>query len=329
MDKLYIIVPCYNEEDILECGTLRVLKEKIDSLILESKISNESRILFVDDGSKDRTLEILQRACQTEMVFSYLSLSRNFGHQSALLAGLFFAEDQGADVMISIDADLQQDLNAMDEFLKKYKNGAEIVYGIRNSRNTDSFLKKYTANIFYGLMSSLGCNVIRNHADYRLMSAKAVRGLKEFKEVNLFLRGLVPLIGFPSDVVYFNVSERKAGKSKYTAKKMINFALDGITSLSMKPIRWITVIGTVVFLLSILLVVYSFISNLIGSTVSGWTSIIISVWALGGIELMAIGIVGEYVGKTYMETKGRPRYIIKEYRDDNEKRLPGGKLGGG
>lgn len=225
----------------------------------------------------------------------------------------------GADVTISIDADLQQDLHAIDRFLEKYKNDAEIVYGVRNSRDTDSFLKKHTAKIFYGVMNLLGCSVIRNHADYRLMSAKAVRELKGYKEFNLFLRGLVPLIGFPSDIEYFNVTERKAGKSKYTARKMINFALDGITSLSMKPIRWITAAGAVVFLLSIILVVYSFISNLKGSTVSGWTSIIISIWALGGIELMAIGIVGEYVGKTYMETKGRPRYIIKECRDIGKK----------
>ena len=322
MDQLYIIVPCYNEEEILECGTLQVLKEKIELLILDKKISSRSRILFVDDGSKDRTLEILQKASQSDPVFSYLSFSRNFGHQSALLAGLFFAEEHGADVMISIDADLQQDINAMDEFLEKFKNGgADIVYGVRNSRNTDSILKKCTAQFFYDFMNLLGCEIIRNHADYRLMSAKAVQALKGYKEVNLFLRGLVPFLGFPSDVVYFNVSERKAGTSKYTAKKMINFALDGITSLSMKPVRWITAAGAAVFLLSFLLVVYSFISNLTGATVSGWTSIIISIWALGGMELMAVGIVGEYVGKTYMEAKGRPRYIIKEYKCDSEKIL--------
>lgn len=316
MDKLYLIVPCFNEEDILQ-STQSALKEKMSLLISENKISRKSRILFIDDGSKDRTLSMLRQANQADPMFAYLSFSRNFGHQSALIAGLFFALEQGADLMVSIDADLQQDIQALDKFLEKYKNGADIVYGVRNSRDTDSFIKKFTATVFYGLMNRMECRVVKNHADYRLMSARAVEALREFKEVNLFLRGIVPLIGFDTDIVYFDVAKRQAGKSKYTARKMVEFALNGITSLSMQPIRWITLIGAAVFLLSIILIIAYLISNLAGATVSGWTSIIISIWALGGLELMAVGIVGEYVGKTYMESKERPRYIIKEQKIDD------------
>lgn len=320
MDILYLIVPCFNEEAILGL-TQSALKKKMSSLISEDKISKKSKILFIDDGSTDNTLPMIRQANQSESIFSYLSFSRNFGHQSALVAGLFFAVEQGADITISIDADLQQDIDAVDSFLEKYQEGADIVYGVRDSRDTDSFFKKFTASCFYNFMGLLGCRIIKNHADYRLMSAKAVNALKEYKEVNLFLRGLVPLVGFRSDVVYFHVSDRQAGKSKYTAKKMVNFALDGITSLSMKPVRWITLIGITVFVLSIAMVAVYLAANLAGATVSGWTSIIISIWALGGLQLMAVGIVGEYVGKTYMESKGRPRYIVKEYRDANDSQL--------
>lgn len=316
MNTLFLVVPCYNEEECLK-NTAKILKNKMNDLMCKGKISEKSRILFVDDGSKDGTLDIMKEVHQEDHIFSYISFSRNFGHQSAVLAGLIFAVDTGgADVTISIDADLQQDVNAIDSFLEKYEQGAEIVYGIRNSRDTDSVLKKFTATAFYNLMNWFGCNVKKNHADYRLMSAKAVRTLKEFKEVNLFLRGIIPMCGYKTDVVYFDVKERQLGKSKYTAKKMINFALDGITSLSMKPIRWITLTGIVIFFISIALIIFYFISNLMGRTVSGWTSLIISIWALGGIQLMSLGIVGEYVGKTYMEAKGRPRYIIKEYEND-------------
>lgn len=312
MNNLYLIVPCFNEEETLK-DTARELKRKITSLIQQGRIGPDSRILFVDDGSKDTTLQIVRKLHEENACYSYLSFSRNFGHQSAVLAGLFFAVEQGADVTISIDADLQQDIEAIGSFLEKYENGADIVYGVRDSRNTDSFLKKLTATAFYDLMNLFGCNVLKNHADYRLMSARAVLTLKEFQEVNLFLRGIVPLCGYDTDIVYFQVRERKAGSSKYTAKKMINFALDGITSLSMKPVRYITMLGMSVFILSLVLIAFYVISNLTGNTVSGWTSMITSVWALGGIQLMAIGIVGEYVGKTYIESKRRPRYIIREY----------------
>lgn len=314
MKILYLIVPCYNEDEILDT-TAFALKQKMGVLLREGKIAYGSKILFVDDGSKDQTLPKIRRLHEEDAMFSYLSFSRNFGHQSAVLAGLFFATDHGADLTISIDADLQQDIDAIDEFLEKNEKGAEIVYGVRNSRNTDSFFKMFSATAFYTLMRLFGCNVLKNHADYRLMSAKAVNTLKEYKEVNLFLRGIVPLCGYQTDTVYFQVSERKAGRSKYTLKKMLNFALDGITSLSMKPIRWITVLGMLVFFLSIILIIFYLFSNLTGKTVSGWTSMIISIWALGGIQLMSLGIVGEYVGKTYMESKGRPRYVIEEAGD--------------
>ncbi len=314
MKILYLIVPCYNEDEILDT-TAFALKQKICALLKEGKIAYGSKILFVNDGSKDQTLQKIRRLHEEDAVFSYLSFSRNFGHQSAVLAGLFFAADHGADLTISIDADLQQDIDAIGEFLEKNEKGAAIVYGVRNSRNTDSFLKKFSATAFYNLMNLFGCNVLKNHADYRLMSAKAVNTLKEYKEVNLFLRGIVPRCGYRTDTVCFQVSERKAGKSKYTLKKMLNFALDGITSLSMKPIRWITILGMIVFFLSIVLIIFYFFSNLTGKTVSGWTSMIISIWALGGIQLMSLGIVGEYVGKTYMESKGRPRYVIEEAGD--------------
>ena len=317
MNNLYLIVPCFNEEDILN-DTARELERKMKSFIQNGRIAPNSRILFIDDGSKDATLQIVRKLHEENPCYSYLSFSRNFGHQSAVLAGLFFAVDHGADVTISIDADLQQDIEAIDSFLKKYENGADIVYGVRDSRNTDSFLKKLTATAFYDMMNFFGCNVLKNHADYRLMSSRAVLTLKEFQEVNLFLRGIVPMCGYDTDIVYFKVRERKAGSSKYTAKKMVNFALDGITSLSMKPVRYITMLGVLVFILSRVLIAFSVISNLAGKTVSGWTSMIISVWALGGIQLMALGIVGEYVGKTYIESKRKPRYIIKEYRDGQE-----------
>lgn len=318
MKTLYVIVPCYNEEEVLG-ETKACLKKKIKRLIREQKIEGNSRILFVDDGSADHTLPLLRQANQEDAVFSYISFSRNFGHQSALLAGLLFAVEQGAQITISIDADLQQDIDAIDDFLLKHENGAEIVYGVRNSRNTDSFWKRHTATAFYDLMNFFGCNIIKNHADYRLMSAKAVRALQKYKEVNLFLRGMVPLCGFQTDIVYFDVGKRRAGESKYTVRKMLNFALDGITSLSMKPIRWIALIGAGIFLAGMILILFFLTAKLMGKTVDGWTSMIVSVWALGGMQLMAIGAVGEYVGKTYMETKGRPRYIIKEFRDGNSK----------
>ena len=300
--------------------TMKALKKKMDVLMDDSRISKKSRILFIDDGSTDQTLDIVRSASESDPMFYYLSFSRNFGHQCALLAGLLFAVDQGANLTISIDADLQQDINAIDQFLLKYENGAQIVYGVRNSRNTDSFFKKVSSTAFYDLMHLFGCNVIKNHADYRLMTAETVYALKEFREVNLFLRGIVPLCGFKTDIVYFDVSSRLAGESKYTLRKMINFALDGITSLSMKPIRWITFLGAGVFLFSILMIVFYFCSYLSGNTIDGWTSMIISIWALGGIELLALGIVGEYIGRTYMETKGRPRYIIKEFKGGKESR---------
>lgn len=316
MNILYLIVPCYNEEAVLP-ETSKQLKNKMYTLISENKISPKSRILFINDGSKDKTCEIIETLHKENDIFSYINLSRNCGHQNSLLAGLLSVKEI-ADITISMDADLQQDINAIDLFLDKYENGAEIVYGIRNSRKTDNFFKKSSALIFYKFMKLFGCNVLKNHADYRLMSKRAIQGLSEFNEVNLFLRGIIPLIGYKSDIVYFEVFNRFAGESKYTLKKMVSFAIDGITSLSIKPVRIITATGLLIFVISIFISLFYLCAYFLGQNISGFTTIVMSLWILGGLQLLSLGIVGEYIGKIYLETKSRPRYIIKNFLNNSE-----------
>jgi len=318
MDKLYIVIPCYNEEAVLP-HTAPVFLNKLKNLISEGRISDESRILFIDDGSRDGTLDIINDLCERERHFSAISLSRNRGHQNALLAGLMTAKDC-ADVTVSIDCDGQDDINAIDEMLNEYYNGVNIVYGVRASRKSDTFFKRTTAIGFYKLMKGLGAESVYNHADFRLMDKTALDGLSHFNEVNLFLRGLVPLIGYRSSIVYYDRTERIAGKSHYPLRKMLSFALDGITSLSVKPIKLISALGMIVFVISLIMLVWSVVMHFIGHTVAGWSSIVCIVLFLGGIQLLSIGVIGEYIGKIYSEVKKRPRYII-----DQRINLPDGK----
>lgn len=308
---LYIVVPCYNEEEVLH-ETASRLKVKMEHLITNSIISKESRVLFVNDGSRDRTWELIEGLHQSDKLFSGLKLSRNKGHQNALLAGLMVAKDK-ADMTISLDADLQDDIEAIDRFVEKYYEGCDIVYGVRSKRDTDTFFKRTTAVGFYKFMKILGVDIIENHADYRLMSKRAIEGLAEFSEVNLFLRGIVPLIGYKSGVVTYERNERFAGESKYPLKKMLGFAFDGITSFSVKPIRFITVTGFLIFAASIVALAYFLVIKLMGRTVQGWATLIGSIWMIGGIQLLCLGIIGEYIGKIYKEVKARPRYIIEDY----------------
>lgn len=309
---LYVVVPCYNEEEVLP-ETAKRLGEKLRSLIGSGKIGNQSRILFVNDGSKDRTWELIAELHEQDGLYAGLNLSRNKGHQNALFAGLMYAKER-ADLAISMDADLQDDIDAVDEMVDKYLEGCDIVYGVRNSRQTDSFFKRFTAEAFYRLMNFFGAQTVFNHADYRLMSRRALQGLAQFKEVNLFLRGLVPLIGYRSDVVYYERHKRFAGESKYPLKKMLSFAVDGITSFSIKPIRMITFLGFLVFATSLVMLLYVLISFFRGA-VPGWSSILVSLWALGGLMLLSIGVVGEYIGKIYMEVKARPKYLVEQILD--------------
>lgn len=305
---LYLVVPCYNEEEALELSMTR-LRDKMRRLMREEKISSKSRVLFVDDGSRDRTWELIHTYTQQDKLFAGLRFSRNYGHQSAILAGMMAARSR-ADAVVTIDADLQQDIEALDRFLECYENGSDIVYGIRNDRNTDGFFKKTTAGIFYKLMHLLGCKTITNHADYRLLSKKALNALSEFKEVNLFLRGLIPTMGFSSDVVYFDVKEREAGQSKYTLRKMITLAVDGITSMSTRPLQIITGIGFVTFLVSLLIFISSIVDWICGKVVAGWTTIVASICLIGGVMMISQGIIGAYIGKIYLESKERPRYLV-------------------
>lgn len=311
---LYVVVPCYNEQEVL-AETSKRLREKFQTLIGSGKIDEKSRIVFVNDGSKDNTWKIIEELHRQDNLFSGINLSRNRGHQNALLAGLMTVKDC-ADVAISMDADLQDDINAMDEMLDKYYGGCDVVYGVRSKRATDTFFKRFTAESFYKMMNAMGANTVYNHADYRLMSKRALEGLAEFKEVNLFLRGMVPMIGYPSDVVYYERSERFAGESKYPLKKMISFAIEGITSLSTKPIKMITNLGVFIFLFSFVILIYSLIRHFSGDTVAGWTTIIVSVWAIGGLILLSLGIIGEYIGKIYLESKERPRYIVEQFLNE-------------
>ena len=310
-EVLYLVIPCYNEEEVLP-ETTRQLTKKMNDLMRRGLIAQESRIVYVNDGSKDNTWALIERYHRENPLVNGVDLPRNRGHQNALLAGLMTVKDE-ADVVISLDADLQDDVDAIDRFLEKYYEGCEVVYGVRSARKTDSWFKRHSAQAFYKLMKFFGVDIVYNHADYRLMSRRVLGELAQYGEVNLFLRGLVPLVGFPSGVVEYERRERFAGTSKYPLKKMLSFALDGVTSFSIKPIRFITGLGLLIFAVSILMLLYFLIVHWTGHTVAGWTSIMVSVWAIGGLQLLAIGVIGEYIGKTYLETKRRPRYIVKRY----------------
>lgn len=313
MLTLYIVIPCYNEQEVLP-ETSKRLAEKYQELLSSNKIDSKSRIVFVDDGSKDETWNMICELNESNEIFSGVKLSRNRGHQNALLAGLSTVKGL-ADAYISMDADLQDDINAIDGFLEELNKGADVVYGVRSKRKKDTFFKRFTAEFFYKMMNRLGAEVVFNHADYRLLSDRALEGLLEFKEVNLFLRGIVPMVGYKSAKVYYERNERFAGESKYPLKKMIAFATQGITSLSIKPIRMIISLGFITFFISIIMLIYFLIRHFTGNTEIGWTSIIVSIWALGGLQLLAIGVIGEYIGKVYLETKQRPRFIIEEFRN--------------
>lgn len=311
MEKLVLVVPCYNEEEVLN-HTASVLIEKFETLIQSGKIHEDSRIAFVDDGSKDKTWAIIEALHQKHKLISGVKLSRNRGHQNALLGGLLTVAPE-FDVTISMDADLQDDIHAIDKMMDAYYEGNDIVYGVRSKRDSDTVFKRFTAESFYKVMSKLGVDIVFNHADYRLMSRRAVEALGEFKEVNLFLRSMVRLIGFESTTVEYERNERFAGESKYPLKKMIEFALDGITSFSVKPLRMITTLGIALLSISILMTLYFLIIHFMGKTVAGWTTIVVSVWAIGGLQLFAIGMVGEYIGKMYLESKERPKFFIDQY----------------
>lgn len=316
MQKLYLVIPCYNEEEVLP-ETSKQLRAKMETLMAAGKISKESRIVFVNDGSKDRTWEIIESLHKENPLFQGIKLSRNKGHQNALLAGLMTVKEH-CDMAISMDADLQDDIDAIDGMLEKYAEGCDIVYGVRNARDTDTAFKRKTAEGYYKVMGLLGADIVYNHADYRLMSKRALNGLEQFKEVNLFLRGVVPMIGYKSDKVYYARKERFAGESKYPLKKMLAFAWEGLTSLSVKPIRMIMTLGSVIFLVSIAMLIYSVVRHAMGATMVGWTSTVVSIWAIGGLQLLAIGIIGEYIGKVYLETKQRPKFIVEEYLKDED-----------
>ncbi|MBE5831602.1 MAG: glycosyltransferase family 2 protein [Butyrivibrio sp.] len=316
MDRLFCVIPCYNEQEVLP-ETSKRLKEKFLGLIKDGKISEDSRILFVNDGSKDNTWKMIRELHAQDPLFQGINLSKNMGHQNALLAGLMTAKDV-CDVAISMDADLQDDIDAIDEMIDKFHEGKDVVYGVRSKRATDTFFKKFTAESFYKLMNALGANTVYNHADYRLMSRRALLGLAEFGEVNLFLRGIVPMVGYNTDVVYYERADRFAGESKYPLKKMLSFAIEGITSLSTKPIKLITGLGFFIFFVSIVVLVYSLIRFFTGHTIPGWTTTVLSVWAIGGLMMISLGVIGEYVGKIYLETKNRPRFIIESYIADEK-----------
>ena len=313
--KLYLVIPCYNEEEVLP-ETSKRLKEKYTALMSAGKIDADSKIVFVNDGSKDRTWEMICDLHKADPVFRGICLSRNKGHQNALMAGLMTVKSE-CDAAISMDADLQDDINAIDEMVDRYLEGYEVVYGVRSSRKKDTFFKRTTAEGFYKVMRAMGVETVYNHADYRLMSRRALEALSEFDEVNLFLRGIVPLVGFKSTEVTYERGERFAGESKYPLKKMLAFATEGITSMSVKPIRLITTLGFLVFLFSLGVLVYSIIRKFTGYTVPGWAFLAVSIWALGGVQLLAIGVIGEYIGKIYLETKHRPKFIVAEYLNDD------------
>lgn len=310
MFTLYLVIPCYNEEAVLP-ETAKRLLDILEDLEAQGRISPESRILFVNDGSKDRTWELISALHQNDKHYAGLCLSRNRGHQNALLAGLMLAKDH-ADAAISLDADLQDDVSALYRFVEQYEAGCDVVYGVRSSRETDTGFKRNTARGFYRLMALLGVELVYDHADYRLLSRRALEALSQYGERNLFLRGIAPQLGFRTGTVEYERQARFAGESKYPLKKMIAFAFEGITSFSVKPLRLALILGGAAFLISIVILIYGLIRWALGLTITGWTSLLFSIWALGGLQLLMLGVVGEYVGKAYLETKRRPRYIISE-----------------
>ena len=317
-DILYMIIPCYNEEDVLP-ETAKRLREKYASLAERQLIAPGSRVVFVNDGSKDATWRIIQELHRAEPeLFSGIDLAHNSGHQNAVLAGLMTVKDI-CDVSISMDADLQDDINAIDEMLVKYYEGNHVVYGVRSARKTDTFFKRFTARSFYKFMKLMGADVVYDHADYRLMSSRVLKELAGYREVNLFLRGLVPLIGFQSCKVYYERHERFAGKSKYPLKKMLAFAVNGITSFSTKPLKLITGAGFLMSLISAAAIIWAFVVKLIGHSELGWSSTMCSIWFIGGMQLLALGIIGEYIGKIYAEVKQRPRFIVAEFINSSGK----------
>ena len=313
---LYIVIPCYNEEKVLPI-TIPLIVEKVNKLIKAKKISKDSKVLLVDDGSKDDTWTIIENSTANKKVEG-LKLAGNVGHQNALLAGLMTAKEK-ADIVISMDSDLQDDIDAIDKFIEKYYEGSNIVYGVRSNRKRDSFLKRSTAALFYKLMSWLGAKTINNAADYRLMDRKSLMALEQYNEVNLYLRGIIPSLGYKSDKIYYERKERVAGKTKYSPRKMIALAMNGITSFSVKPIRLVALLGSIISISSIFFFIYILCSKISGTTVDGWTSLMASIWLIGGMQLLAIGIVGEYIGKIYLETKARPKYIIERTTIEKKK----------
>lgn len=315
---LYIVIPCYNEEKVLPV-TAPLFREKLVSLTQSGKISENSRIMFVDDGSRDDTWEIISSLSKEDKIFCGISLSRNRGHQNALLAGLMEARTL-CDITISIDCDGQDDLDAMDKMVDEYLNGADVVYGVRDSRKSDTFFKRATAHLFYKFLKLMGAETVYNHADYRLMSSKALEALSQFKEVNIYLRGMVPMVGFKSTCVYYDRRERMAGKSHYPLRKMLSLAFNGITGLSIKPIRLITAFGFFVAVISLLGIIWSVVMLLLQKTVPGWASTVSIICFLGGIQLLSLGVIGEYIGKMYLEVKARPRFIIDRRTKEEDKK---------
>lgn len=313
---LYMIIPCYNEEEVLPITSV-LFKEELELLISSGLIDEESKILFVNDGSKDTTWEIISRLSKENKCFCGISQSRNRGHQNAVLAGLMEVKDR-CDITISIDCDGQDDIHAMEKMVEAYHDGCEVVYGVRSSRKTDTFFKRATAEGFYKFLNFMGAEIVFNHADYRLISSRVLQEFANFKEVNLFLRGMIPLVGFKSTSVYYERHERLAGESHYPLKKMLALAFDGITSLSVKPLRMIMGLGSIVSFISFIGVIWAIVTELLGYSVAGWASIICIVCFMGGIQLICVGIIGEYVGKIYLEVKQRPRYIISERVGDEK-----------
>lgn len=309
-NTLWFVIPCYNEQEVLP-ETYRRLSRILKDLAAKGKISEKSRLAFVNDGSEDETWQLIKGFCEQDKQAAGINLTRNKGHQNALLAGLMTAKEY-ADAALSLDADLQDDVGVIEQFVDEWHKGNDIVYGVRNSRKTDTVFKRKSAHAFYGLMKFLGADIVPDHADYRLMSRRALEGLSQFREVNLFLRGIVPMIGYRTATVSYERNRRFAGESKYPLKKMIHFAIDGITSCSTKPIRMITTLGFLLFAGSVVMLLYFLVLYAFGRTVAGWTTIVVSVWGIGGIQLLALGIIGEYIGKIYMEVKERPRYLIEE-----------------
>lgn len=310
MKTIYLVLPCYNEEQIIQDSAFKV-KKIMRALIREKKISEKSKVFFVNDGSTDRTWEILKDICNNDSLFGGISLTGNCGHQNAILAGMMYVKDM-CDAVITLDADLQHDITVIPDFVRLFEEGYDIVYGVRKNREGEKKFKKITGDAFYNVMLFSGAKIIKNHADYRLMSAKAICALDEYGEVNLFLRGIIPLMGFRNTILEYEEKSRLAGKSKYSLKKMLKLAADGLTSFSIRPLQLISLCGILAFLLSIIMIIYAIVVYIENGTVPGWTSIIAPIWFLGGIQLLSLGVVGEYIGKIYMETKHRPRYIVDQ-----------------